>query len=53
MTYEQAILENPLISLSDALREIKEHSASVSEFFADCGKHENYTAQTVLYWLGY
>ncbi len=53
MTYQEVMEENPTISHSLALAEIKDHSASVSEFYQDCGKLENYKAASVLGWLGY
>ena len=53
MTYDQAQQENPLISRSEAIKEIMSHHCSVLEFYHDIGKRESYRAMTVLNWLGY
>tara|TARA_B110000902_G_scaffold233926_1_gene278107 strand:- start:668 stop:916 length:249 start_codon:yes stop_codon:yes gene_type:complete len=52
MTYYDSA-ENMTITKKRALLEVKNHGASVSEFFGECGVHANYNAQTVLNWLGY
>jgi len=41
------------VTLSQALRELKYHSANLDEFFSECGVKQRYNATTVLYWLGY
>ena len=52
MTYYESS-ENVTITKKRALLEVKNHGASTSEFFSDCGVHASYNAQTVLNWLGY
>ena len=41
------------VTLSQALRELKNHQANLKEFFEDCGVRQSYKANTVLHWLGY
>ncbi len=53
MDYQQVIEENPTITQSQAIEEIKLHSCNISEFFEECGNKKDYKALTVLHWLGY
>ena len=42
-----------IVTRREAMREIRRHGASWSEFIADCGDAEEYQGLTVLNWLGY
>lgn len=52
MTYYESA-EGEVISAARAELEVKRHGCDVQEFYAECGKHETYDAQSVLEWLGY
>lgn len=52
MTYLDSA-KNLTITKDRAIKEVLSHSASIEEFFLDCGECDSYQAQTVLYWLGY
>ena len=52
MTYLESA-KGKVITYKRAIKEVKDHGASVDEFLADCGKHMIYEAVDVLQWLGY
>ena len=52
MTYYESA-EHDMITAVRAEMEVRRHGCSVEEFYAECGKHEEYDAQAVLEWLGY
>lgn len=51
MTYDQA--QTATVSFETARREIELHGAEMMEFIAEHGEAAEYTARTVLDWLGY
>lgn len=53
MTYDEAYEENPTITRSEALLELKKHGAILAEFFDEVGDQPTYEARAVLQWLGY
>ena len=53
MSLNEVIAENPTVSRTEAIRELKKHSADLGEFFEEIGDKPSYKALDVLYWLGY
>ncbi|WP_178080875.1 hypothetical protein [Pseudomonas sp. B14(2017)] len=51
MTYSESWPEE--VTKREALRELRRHSADLTEFYADVGDKEVYTSDEVLGWLGY
>jgi hypothetical protein len=45
--------EGLTINKARAVREVLKHGCDVSDFFADMGTQDEYSAQAVLLWLGY
>lgn len=55
MTYFESA-QGQTISHKRAIQELRKHGVPDSEFdafYAECGQHDEYDAQTVLEWLGY
>ena len=52
-SYQEVHDENPTISRCEAVNELENHSADITEFFDDCGDKQEYKALDVLNWLGY
>lgn len=53
MTYDEAMEENPTVSLAVAERECRTHSVDIGEMLAELGDHQEYAARDLLIWLGY
>lgn len=51
MTYDEAI--EAIVSKAAVMYELRRHGADASEFFAECGDHDEYEGASVLGWLGY
>jgi len=53
MTFDEVFEENPNISRTAALREVRKHNIEESEFLAEMGDKSYYSSRSVLEWLGY